>query len=444
VALAAVMKPDAAPRGDKPHPASGVWGGGAFELESVTAQDEVKLATRDGRSAAAQQAHVTLSDEGTVAELMGQPATLSDGTSTLTGPHIRYEQASQRAAVQGPGTLALVVRDDPDRPARPVNAAWESSLSYDGLANRAELTGSASVGAPAADGSKQLASADRIIIELADAPADAPPRPTTAAARVDGGAAAAAAAKAGAAGAPGADHFDLAGNKVIRRITLAGNAQVQSTLDGQRAGELRRIHLLAPEVRYDVESKRAEVPSAGRLLVQDTLPPRDDAQAGNRMLGNFRGATAFQWARDLVFDQAENRMTMSGDVLIVHEDPARTDQTFRLEAAQVRADMIDDAPARKADTGDAPRALFGPSELHLRSLSATGDIRLAAPQIQIEAQDVTYDAQRELLTARGSERQPVELYNESGLSRGAFQEVVWDARAEQIQRMREVRGQVRR
>jgi lipopolysaccharide assembly outer membrane protein LptD (OstA) len=106
--------------------------------------------------------------------------------------------------------------------------------------------------------------------------------------------------------------------------------------------------------------------------------------------------------------------------------------------------MIDDASARKADTGAPSDALFGPSELHLRSLSASGDIRLSAPQIQIEAQDVAYDAQAELLTARGNERQPVELYNESGVSRGSFQEVVWDVRAEQIHRMREARGQVRR
>ena len=429
VALASVANPEARQDG-KPRAGTGVWGGGEFEIQSVTAQDDVKLATRDGRSAAAQQVHVTLTAEGNVAELLGQPATLSDGRSTLIGPHIKYEQGPQRASVQGPGTLALVVRDNADQPARPVNAAWESSLSYDGLANRAELTGGASVAAPAADGSKQRASADRIIVEFTDAP-----QPATAPAAVNG---------ANNATAARVDYFDLAGDKVMRRITLAGNAQVQSTLDGQRDGELRRIHLLAPEVRYDVEAKRAEVPVSGRMLVQDTLPVRD-AETGNRMLGNFRGATAFQWAKDLVFDQAENRMTMSGNVLIVHEDPARDDQSFRLEAAQVRAEMIDDAPARKADTrADATDALFGPSELHLRSLSASGDIRLTAPQIQIEAQDVTYDAAAELLTARGSERQPVELYNASGVSRGSFQEVVWDARAEQIQRMREVRAQVRR
>lgn len=407
--------------------ANRIFGGGDVELESLMAQQDVRLRTREGQSATADQLDVEQTRDGTIAKLLGQPAaTLSDGAGTLSGAHIKIAYDAQKLNVHGPGTLDFDAREAPDQPARPVQMSWQSGLAIDGRSKQADVTGGVAIASDASDGSKQLATAERVVIALADAPASST-QPIPASARRQ----------------PGEGYDDVVRGKTLRSITLIGSAQVQSVLNGADDSQIRRVHLLAPELRYDLENRRAEVPCPGRMLVQDTR--QAVAAQSNRLLSDFRGATAFQWEKELIFDQSADQMTMSGSVLIVHQDQYKTSQSFRLEAAQVIADLLPNAerPATRP-AGASGGGVFGPSELKLRSLSADGDIRLTASQIELDAQSVTYDALRDLLTARGSDRVPVELYNDQGLSRGSFQEVVWNTKTEQIERMRQVQAQMRR
>ncbi len=405
-----------------------LFGGGDVELQALRAQKDVKLKLRDGATATADQLDVEQTLQGMVAVLLGQPtATLSDGTNTLTGPNIKIVNDSQELFVYGPGTLRFDAREQPDEPARPVQVAWNSGLAVHARANEAQITGGVSIASDASDGSRQRATAERVIIALADAPEPA----TTE-------------VQASARREPGSEYFDAARGKTLRSITLSGDAQVQSVLDGSDESQVRRMHLLAPEVRYHLDTRRAEVPSAGRMLVQDTRDRDASSESQDQPLGDFRGATAFQWSKDLVLDQSANQMTMAGSVLIVHQNQSNSTQSFRLEAQQVVADLLPaERPATTAPSDAGAVALLGPSDVRLKSLTAEGDIRMFASQVQVEANSVFYDALRNLLTARGRDRMPVQVYNDEGVSRGSFAEIVWNTRTEQIERMRQVQVQVR-
>jgi hypothetical protein len=214
-------------------------------------------------------------------------------------------------------------------------------------------------------------------------------------------------------------------------------------LRGASESEIRRMHLAAPRISYDLAAQRGEVPSAGRLLLQDTMPESPQREGGS-MFGKSRGATAFQWEKDLVMDLAGEKITMSGDVLIVHQEPDSKEPTGRMQAARVQIDLFS-APAAPGTGSDAKSdpSMLGPSELRIKDLLADGGVRLSLPQLQLDAAEVAYDAVDELLTARGSDREPVEVFSGPGVSRGSFQEVVWNARTDQIE-MRQVRAQVRR
>jgi hypothetical protein len=408
-----------APAQKKPA-AAGLLAGSDFELESLQAQVHVKLRLADGQSADADQLIAKSTPEGMTAVFLGQPAaTLTDGHNTITGPNIKVTYDAQHLQVIGPGTVHFAAADSSDEPAQPVRISWQSGMSLDGRANRAEMTGGVSITSDASDGSKQIASSDRLTAELADAT-----EPTT------------------------APSDSPLGRKTLRAVALTGDAQLQSVLSGDDPAEIRRMHLFASDIRYDVPSRRAEAPGNGRLLMQDTRRRPNDAVASaegganQQLLSGFRGATAFQWDRGLVLDQSTNQMTMSGSVLIVHQDDANAAQSFRLQANQVVAGFLSDNPPATRPTGEL--AAMGPSNMRLKSLSADGDIMLSLGQIQLEAQTATYDAISELLTARGGDNRPVELFNDQGISRGSFQEIVWNARTEQIERMRQVQAQVRR
>lgn len=137
---------------------------------------------------------------------------------------------------------------------------------------------------------------------------------------------------------------------------------------------------------------------------------------------------------------------MSGQVLIVHQDSSGAAEPFRLEAEHVVADMEpqEDQPAahKKATAGAASSP--GNSGQKIKRLSADGAVHFSSRQIQFDAEQVTYDPTEDVLMARGAQDVPVQVYDEKGVSTGAFEEIWWNSRTQQIVRLSNLRGDIRR
>ncbi|HEX8343060.1 MAG TPA: hypothetical protein VF624_19310, partial [Tepidisphaeraceae bacterium] len=65
-------------------------------------------------------------------------------------------------------------------------------------------------------------------------------------------------------------------------------------------------------------------------------------------------------------------------------------------------------------------------------------------QLRMTANDASYDPARNLITARGTGQQPVELTDVGGTSSGSFDEVVWNLQTNRPEQLKNVRGAVRR
>jgi hypothetical protein len=229
-------------------------------------------------------------------------------------------------------------------------------------------------------------------------------------------------------GAIRATDMGLLRNKTAREITLQGDAEMSSTATAEDGALQRRIHLLADEMRYGLSPARLVVPGRGRMLYEDYRGSAAPVagEAPRAAVGDARGATAFEWQRELVFDQDQQVATMSGDVVIAHRAVGEQEITFRLQAPLVRADL-QQPPA--AEDGPAAR-------LSLHRLSAQDGVRFSARTVEFDADSLGYMPAEDLVIARGSERHPASLLDAQGFSRGSFEELRYNTATEHV----EIRG----
>jgi hypothetical protein len=57
---------------------------------------------------------------------------------------------------------------------------------------------------------------------------------------------------------------------------------------------------------------------------------------------------------------------------------------------------------------------------------------------------ISYDPIQELITARGSDRVPVRVYDPTGESAGSFVEIGWETRTQRIKHVKNVQAVIRR
>jgi lipopolysaccharide export system protein LptA len=186
------------------------------------------------------------------------------------------------------------------------------------------------------------------------------------------------------------------------------------------------------------------------MLVRDDAPtptsaPATAPAATARPLGGLPGATAFEWQKDFAFDENTNRATMTGDVVIVHQDLATDPKPFRLQAAQVTADVMprQPSPATRSSDPNHDRPSTEASDFRVKRLAASGDVRFTSQQIQFSSDQMEYDPATQTLVARGSERLPAQIYDEKGVSNGSFDEVWYNTQTEQI-RLKKPQAHIRR
>ena len=221
------------------------------------------------------------------------------------------------------------------------------------------------------------------------------------------------------------------------------DVQVKSRLLDPAGTLIRSLDLLAPIVNYDKINDRLIVPVPGRMLVRDfpkgsaTKPTDEDedaaAPAGGG--GGMKGTTAFQWTKTLIYDRASDQAIMTGDTHVVHQ--AASAAGYEIFADQIVTDMESTKPATRPATPPATQTATSsstspptkPSDsdaMKVKRMTATGAVRMISVRMTITAAQAVYDPATQIMTANGSARQPVELFDSQGVSTGTFDDVQYN------------------
>lgn len=436
----------------------------AFELESMTATDAVRVASKDGGVATGKRLRVTVGHDGAPrVELTGEPARVEHvrGGGTLTGPRIEVDPKSGVAHVVGAGTLRAVQREEPDSPggvladvaavgaasatapARPVEVTWADGAEVRGADNRIDITGAVSLWLTDTDGSVRTATAGRVSVELAQkapgeqrtAPAgDAAPRrdpaPSATVAPDDTNRQKRPAPDAKPASGSqfaGSLDMDLFEGKELARVHLYDNAAVNSKLFADDGSILQQFHLRSQVITFDARTRHLSVPGPGQMLVEVHEPSADEAEPkqanagdGNAapakdeaaLLAGGEGVTAFQWAQSLEYDEAAGRAAMEGSVVVSHQADDKSSPLIRVDAETLAARFERrDRGAEGAEKAGAgkPAAQGAPEPkqtLQLRAMTARGNILISRDGAELSAHEISYDPSDEWVIARGTGRNP--------------------------------------
>jgi hypothetical protein len=297
----------------------------------------------------------------------------------------------------------------PQSKSTPFDVAWDSELNFNGATNLGDASSNIVIKTVSSDGTVNTATGDKLLMELADEPSSTT-KPSTR-----------------PAGNSPMD-FDTGNKKQLKTMTVAGNAEVKSILNAANGDLLRRMHMFAPLVRIEPIDKRMIVPSAGRMLYEDlrstTQPSPAVSSSTDKTspLGDMSGQTAFQWDRQLTYDQNQDRAEMVGNVVVVHQDSSGRGQSFRLDSERVAVTFLP----------NGEKSTTQPSDEKVKMMDAGGNVQFVSKQVRFESDRMSFDAINNLLTAYGTEHQPVEIYDENGVSSAIVQKAWWDTRTQQL------------
>lgn len=384
----------------------------AVELEKMIATGNVQVVNKEGSQATGSKLTVTNDGGESHVRLEGAPllASVVDAKkNVVTGPVITVDPKEGIARVFGAGNMHVLQDPGDGTKPRPMDVAWIDRADMYGSENRVDVLGDVIVKTIDAEGAVNTATGDRVHIDLAPKAAAAT-RPATRPAK--------------ASDAP-ADSIkmDVMKDKDVKRITILGNkAKVRSTLSGPNGNAVRQFVILAPKIIYqlmdseELAAKTVWVPSAGEMFLGDHRPP-EHPKPGEKAddESNSRGDTAFQWKRQLVYNEAKHNAVMTGDVVIVHQPEGKesAEGPVRINADQVTAWFDPQPRAPKATTAPATRpSAAGPdSAMQLKRLTAVGNITITRNGSTLTGDQVEFDPKTHWMTAHGTDDRPAHFEN---------------------------------
>jgi len=307
------------------------------------------------------------------------------GAGTMKG----YQESKARVAAPAGAPVAGAAGVD-----RPVEVKWDESLLADGKANTIDVIGQVVSVTKDAEGAVNTAKGNRLRMLLADVGPSTRPSATQAA-KPEG---------AQAAGGKPANPYGAMGNKTIRQVTFQDAAEVSSVTLAADGTLLRRTHLQAVTISYDMLARQMNIPVEGRMIVEDHRPTAPAAAGAKPAENNNRGTTAFQWTKSFTYDDATRVATMLGEgqkqVLIVHQDEKDAKKQFRLLSDQVNAELEAAAPVADA-AKPAAGAAAQEQKVVMKRVTATGRLYFTGPGAEMTADRMEFDPRSHTMTARG-------------------------------------------
>jgi len=234
--------------------------------------------------------------------------------------------------------------------------------------------------------------------------------------------------------------MDMMKNKDASKVTIEAieghESKVESSLTGANGAVQRQFSILAPKIIYQMldsdnsPGRTMTVPSAGKMLVRDHRPPAapkpgdkpkkegDDDQS--------RGDTAFQWQKQLIYSENQHRADMTGDVVIIHQLDGKesADGPIRINADTVTAWFEPNTPDAKPPAA-TPGAQTD-SSMHLKRLTANGNVNITRADSHLTADNIEYDPASHWMIAHGSDTTPAHLEDPDPKRNLTAQDLQWN------------------
>jgi hypothetical protein len=263
--------------------------------------------------------------------------------------------------------------------------------------------------------------------------------------------------------------MDLMKDKDVRAVVFEQDAVVNSTLTAADGSVLREFELKSALIRYELiggapvktmtaatdgqtsaqpkprQLGKLIVPVPGTMLVRDHRPPEKKpagapANDGGLGGGNTRGAMAFQWDHDLVYDESTRGAEMNGNVVSVFQSDDPKEPRAQLNSDQVTALFEPKAPAPKNPFGAAQPAPAtpqpqhqppqqsgeAPASLQLRWLTALGHATVNRAGAVVTANRIDFDPISSELVATGTDRDPARYHDATGVNATAAEQILWN------------------
>jgi lipopolysaccharide export system protein LptA len=389
----------------------------AGDLESLYAYDDVHALMDDGSTAEAVSLEIQVIDGKKSITLQGQPAMVTRKNGKLIGNIIHIVPDSEQLSVTGAGRMDGVQRPDPNQPGRPVTVTWEKNLL--GHDNVIECIGGVIVNSIGSDGSKDIAKARQVIMTTT--------RPTTLPTTKPTATQPALASSKKPTSRP--SDFDVMGDREIETLVLDGSADVTSTLLDAKGAVIQMRHLDGERMEFyqnDPKAKRFVVPVPGRMLTIDNRAPTTQAVDDSDPM-SMRGALAFKWDQNLIYEEAKQKVFMNGNVLVVRQDPGASGKMI-LTGDRLTAD-VEPPPqsSTKPTTAPVARGTPGvPSKLTLKKVHVEGNVDVVNGPMHVRAESMDYDPTTHQVTARGSARRRVQKINDNDQEEASFDELIYD------------------
>jgi hypothetical protein len=350
----------------------------------------------------------------------------------LEGPIIQAVPDDQQAAVLGPGKMhSLWKPSDSNTAPRPIDITWTTGLNADVAKDRIQIDGGVVLTTPQEDGAIATANCERIKLDLADDPTT---RPTTRTSQRD--------SRTPDTATSVSDLSAVSGGKVVRAVTLEAASpqdkiEINSVLSAPDGSLLRRVNLFASTIRYELTRQgltRVVIPVPGQLLVEEHRTA-DQLKADNKdddSAASARGATAFQWNKDFLYDQADGKASMNGGVRIVHtppdDEPQSSQQRFDLRTEKLIAtlEQIPNSATQPQTTTRQPNL-----KLRVTDIQAEGDVTVNAANLEFTAPLVQYNPITHWLEARTVGGKPVEVTR--GLSTGSWDQIRYNLKDDNME-----------
>lgn len=393
---------------------------GTIELQRMVARTDVRAASKDGTIATGTALVATSANGKTQVGLSGKPARVVDPQgNVLTSERIVIPSKDEAQAL-GAGTLRAAVQAADGEAAageapRFMDVSWTESAVLNGnlAEDQIQVAGDVKASMPQADGSVTTATARKILITTADKPAaadGAAPKPAR------GKPVAKPAGDDDARGGTlAAANVDVMKGKEVSRVVLAQDAVIDSVLTGDDGGILQATRIQSTLLYVNLKTRRFIVPRPGTMLVRDHRPedkpepaPGEATTAANGaggadVFGKQRGATAFQWADSLDYDDTARRAVMKKDVIVAFRPDGENQLPVRLSADTVTAEFEKPDAAAGAKTKSPRDPLIEAPALDLKSVTAEGNVNVVRGEEELTAPQLTFIPAQSTIVATGSE-----------------------------------------
>ena len=379
-------------------------------LQKLVAAGHVKVRSAKGETISADRLQVRQSQSRSSWVLLeGAPAVVSQDQTSIAGPYIELDTASDRATTTGGGRMVMPVGgNNPGEKAMPVEVTWTGDGSVDGGKNMASVAGNVVIKYTDPDGSIDEAQGDRVEIELA--------------------------VKDTAKATSEKNGRSFLADRYPRKLTLlpseGKDVRLQSLLPGPAGTIARQTNLLGPRLDLFLDQKgieRMEVPAAqdrpGRLLYIDMpAATRQPMKTGDPLkTRELPGSTAVAWRQLLRYEKAANQLTLTGGVMIRHEPQTPGGKGFMVDADTIVADLVEKGgAARTGESVDVRKLTLSGAPVHL----VRDDVELTSPMIEIDPATKT-------VVARSGASSPVDV--QKGRMVGTFEWVQINSQTSDMQ-----------